>query len=84
METRIENGVTIIMTGYKGNQPKHGYTGISYNPKSKTYRAVHYYKRKKYSLGTSMDREELIARKKEAEKRATTGDFLQWYRKLEI
>ena len=82
MEIRIENGVTIIMSGYKGQQPKHGYCGISYNPKTQTYKVLHTYKRRKYTLGYSKDKEELIARKKEAEKHATIGDFLDWYSKL--
>lgn len=82
METRIENGVTIIMTGYKGNTPKHGYAGISYNPDSKKYRAIQTYRRKKYHLGYSLDKEELIAIKKEAEYHTVEGDFLEWYAKF--
>lgn len=82
MEIRIENGVTIIISGQKGKQPKHGYCGISYNPKSQIYKATHNYRRRKYTLGYSADKEELIAKKKEAEKHATIGDFLEWYSKL--
>ena len=84
MEIRIENGVTIIMTGYKGNQPKHGYVGITYNPDTKKYRAIQTYRRKKYHLGYSIDRDELIARKMEAEDHVVDGDFLEWYRTLQL
>lgn len=83
METRIENGVTIIMTGYRGKQPKHGYNGISYNPNTKRYKAIQNYKRKKYTLGYSFDKDELIALKKEAETHTVDGTFLEWYKKLE-
>lgn len=84
MEIRIENGVTIIKSGYKGNVPKYGHYGISYNPKSQRYRAIQSYREKKYHLGYSLDKEELIARKKEAEEHICTGDFLEWYKTLEI
>ena len=83
METRIENGVTIIMTGYMGSKPKYGYYGISYNPTSKRYRAIQTYRRKKYHLGYSLDKDELIEIKKEAEYHVVEGDFLEWYATLE-
>ena len=83
MEIRIENGVTIIKSGYSTG-PKYGCYGISFNPKSNRYRAIQTYKRKKYHLGYSLDIEELIERKKEAEKHVIDDSFLEWYKTLEI
>ncbi len=85
MNFRIENGVTVISTGDAkgGKKNMHGYVGINFDKKLKKYRAEINYKRKKYHLGYSLDIDELIAIRKEAEAHVKDGTFIDWlnYRK---
>lgn len=79
---RIENGTTIISTGDAkgGKTNKHGYAGINFDKRLKKYRAEINHKRKKYHLGYSLNIDELIAIRKEAEFHVKNGDFDAWYR----
>lgn len=81
METRIENGITIISTGDAkgGKKNKNGYTGIHFDKRSQKHRAEINYKRKKYHLGYSTNIEDLIAIRKEAEFHVKNGQFIDWY-----
>jgi len=82
LKIRIENGTTIISTGDAkgGKKNKNGYTGIHFDNRSQKYRAEISYKRKKYHLGYSLNVDELIEIRKEAEFHAKNGDFADWYR----
>lgn len=81
LKTRIENGITIISTGDAkgGKKNKHGHPGINFDNKLKKYRAEINHKRKKYHLGYSLNIDELIERRKEAEAHVKSGDFITWY-----
>lgn len=82
MKIRIENGITIISTGDKtgGKKNKNGYTGIHFDKRNQKYRAEINHKRKKYHLGYSLNIDELIEIRKEAEFHVKNGDFDSWYR----
>ncbi len=82
LKIRIENGTTIISTGDAkgGKKNKHGYTGINFDKRLEKYRAEINYKRKKYHLGYSLNVDELIEIRKEAEFHVKNGDFEDWYR----
>lgn len=81
MKIRIENGVTVISTGDAkgGKKNMHGHVGINYDKNLKKYRAEINYKRKKYHLGYSLDIDELIAIRKEAEAHVKDGTFIAWF-----
>lgn len=81
MNFRIEQGITIISTGDAkgGKTNKHGYTGINFDKKLKKYRAEINHKKKKYHLGYSLNIDELVERRKEAEMHVKNGDFITWY-----
>ena len=82
LNTRIENGVTIISTGDSkgGKKNKNGYTGVHFDKRNNRYRAEINHKTKKYHLGYSDSIEELAEIRKEAEYHVKAGDFEDWYR----
>ena len=81
MNYRIENGITIISTGDAkgGKKNKHGHVGINFDKRTQKHRAEINYQRKKYHLGYSLDIDELIAIRKEAEAHVKDGTFIEWF-----
>ena len=81
LKRQIIKGATVISTGDAtgGKKNKNGYAGIHFDNRSKKYRAEINHKRKKYHLGYSLDIDELIELRKEAEMHVKHGDFIDWY-----
>lgn len=73
MKIRIENGVTIISTGYVQKQQ-----GIYEVNSSKKYKANIRFQNKNYHIGFSDDYEELVLLRREAEIHVRNGSFLEW------
>lgn len=85
MNTRIENGITIISTGdaVGGLKNKTGFRGITYYESQDRYKSELTYQYKKYLLGFFHTFEEAKKMRIEAEEHREAGDFIEWYSTLE-
>ena len=78
MESRIENGVTIITVPKAEKTNPH--TGVYYHKLNKNYTAAIYFEGKQWNLGSFATLEDAIAIRKEAEAHVAAGTIQKWYK----
>ena len=82
METRIENGMTIITVGagVANRSNKTGYVGVTYIKRLDKYRADIVIKGYRYTLGFYEKASDAGAIRTEADKYKKEGKFIEWFK----
>lgn len=82
METRIENGMTIITVGpgVANRANKTGYVGVTYVKRLNKYKADIVIKGYRYTLGFFEKASDAGAIRAEADRHKKNGDFIEWFK----